>query len=436
MHIKNTQQLLENVKEYPELQKKRRDLLRILESVIDSVDPHKAVADFLKNNPIHTEDYTNIYLVGFGKASIGMSKAVIDRLPVKKGAINTNEDTKECPPNILITTAGHPLPNQQSINGTEKILGIISSCTPQDLLIILISGGGSALLCKPLVSLTDLQTTTDLLLKSGATIEEINTIRKHLSTIKGGQLLKHLACPALCLIISDIVNDPIEFIASGPTSPDTTTFQDCLKILSNHHLLEKIPASVKEILEKGVNGALSETPKPDNPIFKKITNQIIANNTIACKAAEQTAHLLGYNTHIISTTLIGEARKIGPQLIKNVAEKHSKNTIYISGGETTVTLTGNGLGGRNQEMALSTVENIATTPYVFCSFATDGIDGNTAHAGALVDASTKIRAQQYNLSEKQYLNNNDSNTYFQKLNDLINTGPTGTNVMDIQLIIT
>lgn len=436
MYIKNSQQLIDNVKDNPDIQQKRKDLLSILEAIIESVNPYNAVSKYLKQNPILAENYQNIYLVGFGKASLGMTKAITDSLPIKEGAINTNEHTEETLTNIKITTAGHPLPNQHSINGTEKILDIIKTCNKDDLLIILISGGGSALLCKPRVSLQELQITTDHLLKSGATIQEINTIRKHISTVKGGQLIHNIKCHALCLIISDIVNDPLEFIASGPTSPDTTTYQDACNILNHYNLLEKIPKNVVQTIKRGIEGIIPETPKANNPLFQKIDHHLIANNILACKAAENCAKQLGYQATILTTSLIGESRHIGPQLIEQIKTQQPKHTVFISGGETTVTLTGTGKGGRNQEIALASIPHLSNTPYVFTSFATDGIDGNTQNAGAIVDGATQIRGQHKDLSSQKYLENNDSNTYFKALNDLITTGPTGTNVMDIQLIIT
>jgi len=436
MYIKNREQLLDNVKDHPDIQQKRKDLLSILEAIIESVNPYNSVSKFLLQHPIPLENYQNIYLVGFGKASLGMSKAVADTIPITAGAINTNEHTEETLTNITITTAGHPLPNKHSISGTEKILDIIKDCKKDDLLIILISGGGSALLCKPRVSLEELQITTQELLKSGATIEEINTIRKHISTIKGGQLIHNLKCHALCLIISDIVNDPLEFIASGPTSPDTTTYQDAYNILKHYKLLEKIPKNVVQTINSGIRGIIAETPKPNNPIFQKIEHHLIANNILACKAAEGCATQLGYQATILTTNLVGEARHVGAQLIEQIKKQQAHHTVYISGGETTVTLKGTGKGGRNQEMALSSIPHLNNTPYVFTSFATDGIDGNTQNAGAIVDGATQSRGQHKNLSSEKYLENNDSNTYFKALNDLITTGPTGTNVMDIQLIIT
>jgi hydroxypyruvate reductase/glycerate 2-kinase len=285
--------------------------------------------------------------------------------------------------------------------------------------------------------LKDIQKTTDLLLKSGANINEINTIRKHLSFIKGGQFVYFVKCRIISLIISDIINDPIEFIASGPTHPDSTTFLDAKNILKKYNLWKKIPLSVKNLIENGVSKKISETPKKENPMFNKVSNFIIANNEIACRAAEEKAKILNYKTMVLTTSLEGEAKDIGKYLVEKAINysTEEKKLLFISGGETTVTIKGDGKGGRNQEMVLGSINELSGKDVVFSSFATDGIDGISKAAGAIADGYTFSKAQRRNLDYKSYLTNNNSYEYFNKLNDLLITGPTGTNVMDIQILL-
>jgi glycerate-2-kinase len=442
MLFKNYEQLVNNG-QTPHLQKKRKDVLDILTRVVESVNPYDAVKRVFRDNKICVKDdifelsnFENIYVIGFGKASVGMTKAVVESVKVTKGAIITNDSlAKISYDEIEIIIGGHPLPNNGSILGAEKILEIAKHCNKNDLLIVLISGGGSALLCKPRISLKNLQKTTDLLLKSGADINEINTIRKHLSLIKGGQLAKLTKATIISLIISDIINDPFEFISSGPTSPDSTTFFDTKKILEKYGLIKKVPIEVIKVIEEGINGQISETPKKDDPVFKKVHNLIVANNKKACNAALDKAVELGYQSKIITTSMIGEAKYAINRLINN-SNKYKKNkTVLITGGETTVKIKGNGKGGRNQELVLGGVESISNTDIVLASFATDGIDGSSIAAGAIADGFTFTKANKKRLDPQEFLEENNSYEFFSELNDVFITGPTGTNVMDIQLIL-
>jgi glycerate-2-kinase len=368
-----------------------------------------------------------------------MAQAVCDSIDVKKGVIITNDQNNVVRSECITTLIGsHPLPDQENIDGTEKILDIIKMCGNEDLLIVLISGGGSALLCKPRPSLKDLQQTTDLLLKSAADISEINTIRKHLSFVKGGQLAKFAKCMTVSFIISDVVGDPIEFIASGPTYPDSTTYDDAKMIFKKYDLWQKLPSDVTNIIDDGINGILAETPKEDNPIFDNSSNFIIANNEIACRAAIDKAKELGYATKLISTSLTGEAKEIGVYLVQKTKNyrRTSRKRVFISGGETTVNIKGIGLGGRNQEMILGSIDEINGKDMVFASFATDGIDGNSNAAGAIADGFSFIRARKKNLDTTKFLEENNSHRFFMELDDIFMTGHTGTNVMDIQIIVT
>ncbi|MFO7677411.1 MAG: glycerate kinase [Thermoplasmatota archaeon] len=444
MIFKNREQLINNG-QTSEIKHKREDVLEILNAAVHAVDPYISVKNRIKESKIVCEDKTidptcfdTIYLIGFGKASAGMAQAICDNITIHSGVVITN-DSKAIinHKNIEVIIGSHPLPDNKSIQGAEKALEIALKCTERDLLIVLISGGGSAVLCKPRVNLVDLQDTTDLLLRSGATINEINTIRKHLSHVKGGQLVKYTKATVVSLVISDIVYDPLEFIASGPTYPDSTTFTDAFQILRRYHIWKKIPHSVQNVIKNGIKGEITETPKPDDQLFEKVNHCIIANNLLACIAAENQAKKLGYQTMLLTTSLTGEAREIGRYLIDKATSYQSlKNDwVFISGGETTVTVKGSGSGGRNQEMVLGVVEKIAESGIVFASLGTDGIDGGSDAAGAIADGFTFQRGKNKNLDPDEFLKNNNSYMFFKPLGDLFLTGPTGTNVMDIQILV-
>lgn len=442
MLFKNYNQIVLNG-QTPQLQKKRKDILDILAVALESVNPYNAVKCVFSDDKIILDaksfkisDFENIYVVGFGKACIGMAQAVCDNVDITKGVIISNDSSfKLSSDNIEVVIGGHPIPNNESIYGTEKIIDIVKQCDENDLLIVLISGGGSALLCKPRVNLESLQQTTNLLLESGADINEINTIRKHLSHVKGGQLVKLARGIVVSLIISDIVNDPLEFIASGPTSPDSTTYNDSKKILEKYFLWRKIPKEVGNVIMEGINGKILETPKKDDLVFNKVYNFIVANNEIACNTAVKKARSLGYKTKLLTTSLTGEAKYACKILIDKAIENSNYSTAFISGGETTVKIRGNGRGGRNQEMILASVKLIANSNMVISSFASDGIDGKSDAAGAIADGFTYSRASKKTLHPDIFLKNNNSYGFFSELNDLFFTGPSGTNVMDIQVIM-
>jgi glycerate-2-kinase len=442
MLFKNTSKIIENGST-PEQQTKRKHILEILTEAIQAVDPYNTVAHCFKENTFTCNNYSlslekfkNIYLIGFGKASIRMTQAATDTVKIHKGVIITNYKPDHFTiPQIEICIGGHPLPNQGSITGAEKIIDLLQQTTSKDLVLVLISGGGSALFCHPRIPLNELQTLTDHLLRSGADITEINTIRKHLSYIKGGQLIHYSKAPILSLILSDVVNDPLEFIASGPTAPDNTTYNDAKNILQKYRLLDIIPSHILQVIQDGITKKITDNPKPKDPIFSHVHNHIIANNTLACEAASNKAIELGYTSEIISTSLTGEASLVGPKLIDIIRSKDKGNIAFISGGETTVTLQGNGKGGRNQELILAIVHKITDTPIVAASLASDGVDGDSNDAGAVADGNTLFRGQQLNLSLDEYLKNNDSNTYFSRLHDTLTTLPTSTNIMDIQVFL-
>ncbi len=427
------------------LKQKRADSLEILAAALQAVDPYTSVSHALHDTtlsigdkPVDFSEYQHIYVVGFGKASVGMVRAASGHLSVHKGVVITNDASAQIQNDaISVYVGGHPLPNQGSVTGAQAILDLINQCSEQDILLVLISGGGSALLCHPRLPLDDLQKLTTLLLKCGADINEINTIRKHLSKVKGGQLLHQVTCPVLSFIISDIIDDPLEFIASGPTVADSTTFFDAYSVLQKYDIWKDVPSSVQQILQKGMNGDIEETLKASAFHQKKVSNTIVANNKRACTAAADKAKDLGYTPFILNTRLKGEAKELGPYLIKRIQQnKNQHNIVLIAGGESTVTIQGNGKGGRNQEMVLSAIETLSDMEdVVFSSFATDGIDGFSDAAGAIADSQSLRRAREKHLKPQVFLDNNDSFTFFSHLHDSIYTGPTGTNVMDIQVLI-
>lgn len=444
MLFKNKKKIIENG-QTTELKKIREDILYILESALDAVNPYNVVKSkfdkkriIFENETIDISNFKHIFLIGFGKASVGMAKAVCDSINITSGAVITNDSNKKVSKKNIRTYVGsHPIPNQKTIDATEKVLDIIKQCDEEDLLIVLISGGGSSLLCKPRIPLKDLQKITDLLLNSGADINEINTVRKHLSYVKGGQMVKSARCAVISLIISDIVNDPVEFIASGPTYPDSTIYSDAEKILGKYNLLDRIPFSVIKILDDGINGKIAETPKSDDPIFNRVFNFVVANNEFVCKTAVKKAEELGYKTILLTTSLTGEAKEIGKFLVEKAInyKVNNKDVVFILGGETTVKVKGFGIGGRNQEMILGGIKKMDGGGLVFASFATDGIDGNSNAAGAIADGFTSMRAFDKDMDSKEFLKNNNSYEFFKRLDDLLITGPTGTNIMDIQIII-
>ena len=346
---------------------------------------------------------------------------------------------------IEVNEAGHPVPDEAGLLGAEKVKGVLGLTGESDLVVFLLSGGGSALLPSPAPGLTldDKQRLTQLLLESGADIREINSIRKHISAVKGGQLAR-LAFPStlVSLILSDVIGDRLDSIASGPTVPDGTTFADCLQILEKYDLTRKIPTAVLDHLEKGARGEIEETPKAGDPAFARTQNLIVGSNIQALLAAEEKAKALGYNCYVLSSSIEGETREIARMhaaLAQEVlASGHPvrRPACLISGGETTVTIRGSGLGGRNQEFALAAAVALdGLTDVVVLSGGTDGTDGPTDAAGAIADGATVGRARTLGLEATDYLRENDSYHFFEPLGDLLMTGPTLTNVMDLRVVL-
>jgi len=394
-------------------------------------------------------DFRRVLVIGGGKTTSGMAletERILDRW-LTGGSVNIPAYTNPWPKSsrIEFNPATHPVPSQQGCQGVRNMLKLVGQPSRDDLVICLISGGGSALMPLPAkgLRLSDKQKTTHLLLKSGARIDEINTVRKHLSEIKGGRLAEKLyPATVVSLIVSDVVGDRLDSIASGPTVPDSTTYSDAYNVLKEHKLWDRIPRLVRNHIREGRNGRLPETPKEGSKIFKRVHNFLIGNNTESCKAAARALERRGYRTLILSTRIQGEASEVGKvisAIASSIREKQLPITApaaIVAGGETTVTVHGKGSGGRNQELALSAAMSIRGLPRTLVSsIGTDGIDGPTMAAGAVADGSTVERALRRGLDPDTYLRENNSHEYFKKLKDLIVTGPTGTNVNDILIAI-
>lgn len=438
------------------LEKLREDALAIFKAGLKAVDPAIALKRHVKlqndmlivgNRHYDLSSYEGIYVIGAGKASAAMAQPIEELLEgrIRSGFINVKYG-HTLPLNIIqVKEAGHPVPDEAGLFGTKKIVELLSQTGEKDLVLFLISGGGSALLPYPVQGLTleDKQQMTKRLLEVGATIHEINALRKHVSRVKGGRLAK-LAYPSalISLILSDVIGDNLDSIASGPTVPDESTFGDCLNILEKYDLRDKISPAVLEFLEEGAQGRHEETPKADDPVFERTQNVVIGSNILAVKAAQKKAEDLKYNTLILSTLIMGETKDVAKfhaaiaKEILNTGNPLQKPACIISGGETTVTIRGKGLGGRNQEFALAAaIEIDGWDEVVILSGGTDGTDGPTDAAGAIADGTTLSRAKALKLNAEAYLRENDSYHFFQPLADLIITGPTYTNVMDLRLVM-
>lgn len=433
----------------------RRAALDILEAGLQAADPGEAVRRFLKldgetlnvsGKSYDLKRFERVLVVGGGKAGAAMSRAVEEVLGsrVTAGVVNVKYGHVAPTAVVKINEAAHPVPDERGLAGTREMIELLKSSGPRDLVITVISGGGSALMDLPVagVSLDDMKSLTDSLLRCGATINEINTIRKHLSQVKGGGLAR-IASPStvLSLILSDVVGNPLDVIASGPTVPDTTTFQDAWNALQRYGLIDAVPKTIYKWLLAGLNGEIPDTPKQGDAVFDRVQNVLVASNELAAEAAAARARELGFNTLLLSTFVEGEAREIA-KLYTAVAKEIdrfgrplARPACVIAGGETTVTVKGDGKGGRNQEMALSAAIKIAGMENVLIlPSATDGTDGPTDATGAIADGSTVVRAREAGLDPADYLARNDSYHFFEKLGDLVITGPTNTNVNDLTFV--
>jgi hydroxypyruvate reductase len=438
------------------IEKMRAHALQIFQAALQAVDPVEAIVRHVKlsndvfmigDSTYELKSYDRIFVVGAGKAVAPMAKAIEDILQdrISNGVIVVKDGHGLPLKRVQVLEASHPVPDERGVHGTEEILGLVEKAGDRDLVICLISGGGSALLIAPVeeISLADKQAATKLLLASGASIHEFNTVRKHLSRAKGGRLAQ-LAYPATItsLILSDVVGDDLDVIASGPTVPDPSTFLDAEQILRGYGIWDQLAPSVQRHIEKGKTGEIADTPKAGDAAFQRCSQVLVGTNLQALKAAGKKAEQLGYQPLILSSKVQGEAREVAKfytAIAKEILESGhplKPPACVLAGGETTVTLQGDGRGGRNQEFALAAALTIAgLNNVVVLSGGTDGTDGPTDAAGAIADGTTAARARKKGLNPKDYLQRNDSYSFFQQLDDLVMTGPTRTNVMDVYMLL-
>lgn len=397
--------------------------------------------------------YRRVVVLGFGKASMAMGGVLEQQLQevaveglvvVPEGYPATLPAHIDGPRQLDVLEAGHPLPNEGSQNAAERLLKLADAATEDDLVIVLISGGGTALTFAPVdgVSMDEAQAAFTALMEAGADIQAMNSVRKHLSRVGGGQLAR-AAAPAevLALAVSDVPGDALDVIASGPTVPDPATFDEALDVLNRNELMEDLPASVRSHLEEGAAGKRPETPKSGDDLFRTVHTELIGANRTALEAAAHEARGHGWSVHV-RPDVTGEAREVGRQLVQDALEAEADRPFcLVSGGETTVTVRGEGTGGRNQEMALAAALELQAqdvpddATVIFLSAGTDGIDGPTDAAGAFATAETVRRARRSGLDAQSYLDNNNSYHFFEQAGGLLRTGPTHTNVMDVQIIL-
>ncbi|MBW2062536.1 MAG: glycerate kinase [Deltaproteobacteria bacterium] len=435
--------------------------MAIFTAALNAADPVRAVKQTIsldgntikvrhgKKNikTINSNRFERIFLVGAGKATAPMAKALEQILGnlITEGIISVKKGHALDLKYTTIMEAGHPVPDQTGLKAADKIKTLLAGAGSKDLIFSLISGGGSALLPLPVANLklSEIQDVTRLLLGCGANIHEINIVRKHLSQTKGGQLMR-VAAPAtvINLMLSDVVGDNMDTIASGPFVPDQSTFEDMALILARYKLMKKVSSSVRTHLKKGLTGQIPETPKEKDPVFTRVTNLIIGSNYLSLIAAESKAKSLGYKPLLLSSSIEGETQVVAQVHVAMAREIRTSNhpvkspACLISGGETIVTHAGPGKGGRNQEFALAAALELNELKDVLVfSAGTDGTDGPTDAAGAMADENTCTRAMSLGLSPQKYLMEHNSYPFFKKLNDHVITGPTLTNVMDVRLAL-
>jgi glycerate 2-kinase len=451
-----------NASAHPSIPILRKSAFTIFQVGVAVADPYQAVKRclFAENDKFQillnesgyyrTGRWSKIHLIAFGKAACPMIKATLDVIPshyLSGGAIAvTNYENVKPVPGVNVNGAGHPLPDEAGFSAAKRCAKIAQDAKEGELVLVLVSGGGSALIPYPVdpVSLQEKICTTDLLLASGASINQINCVRKHLSKIKGGGLAKMIA-PADChaLILSDVIGDDISTIASGPTVPDDTTFREAIDVLKTKGIWHKSPDNVLHYLETGQQGKVRETPKSDEPYFVNNYHTLIGSNKISINAIMKSAQELGFEAILYSDKLCGEAKDEAGKLVHFAKEQlykaNNRPIALLAGGETTVTLKGKGRGGRNQEMALafaiSAEKQALSGDWVFLSGGTDGRDGPTDAAGGLVDSGTIQRMQAAGINPAELLANNDSYSALNSSHDLLMTGATGTNVADLQILL-
>jgi hydroxypyruvate reductase len=421
----------------------RADALDILRAGIEAVEPYRSIMDFVSVSDdgltvadalYDLDSVDRVIVLGAGKAAIAMVKAVVDLLGDRAvGHVNALEDRTIG--RVLCHRATHPIPGPEGVEGSRRIIEAAGSATGRDLVLCLISGGGSALMPLPEEGLTleDKMEMTNILLKCGATIQELNCIRKHMSAIKGGKLARAASpAPITSLILSDVIGDPLDSIASGPTAPDTTSYEDARAILHRYDVWDEAPEAVRRELE----AARYETPKVGDPVFEKVQNVLIGNNMKSQVAMVHRALAMRYVGIQMEGYLLGNNREAAAEFLETARAftKDEARAVVVAGGETTVVVTGKGRGGRNQEMALVNMRKLGDGE-LFASVGTDGIDGKSHAAGALVDGWVRESARDMALDVDAHLAENDSTAFFEKAGGLLVTGPTGTNVADVHLYI-
>ncbi|MBN1202302.1 MAG: glycerate kinase [Anaerolineae bacterium] len=434
---------------------RRGRVLTVLDAALTAVDPAAAIRRVVRRegDVLHVAGHTydlgrvrRVIVIGGGKAGASMTAAIETILGerITAGHVNVKYGYTAPTDRVTVHVCGHPVPDAAGVDGVRAMVDLLDDMTGDDLVICLISGGGSALMTLPVagVALADMQALTEALLRSGAPIQAINTVRKHLSQVKGGRLAR-LAYPAnvIALILSDVVGSPLDTIASGPTVPDPTTFADALAVIERGGIADEVPAAIRHYLMSGAAGRMPETPKAGDPVWARVQNVIVADNARAAEAAVERAQALGFHTLLLSTYVEGEARDVGQVLAALAKEIAASNrpvprpACLILGGETTVTVQGKGTGGRNQELALAAALAIQGMGNVLiASLATDGTDGPTDSAGGLVDGSTVARGAALGLSAQAALDNNDAYPFLAAVDDMLVTGPTNTNVNDLMAV--
>lgn len=422
-----------------------RDHVRaILQSVLDAASPQALMrqarveaGDLVLPGGWRTRfDGREVRLLAMGKAAGGMAAHAQRWGKFAEAVVVAPHDAQI--PGMQCLVGDHPVPTAGSVTAGERALAL-ARATPKDgLLVVLLSGGASALVEAPAVPLADMTRATELLLRSDAPIEDLNTVRRHLSRIKGGRLAAACAGEVVLLAISDVAGGRLEALASGPVSPDPTSFEDALAALAKRGLLDAVPPSVRAHLEGGARGEVADTPKPGDPVFDRVHAQVLADNDTAVRAGAATAARLGYETRALLGWLQGSARERGRELgavARAASREEGPPLAVIAGGETVVRVVGGGKGGRNQECALAAVDALSAEDAVIACFGTDGIDGPTDAAGAIADGLTLARAHALGLDVQASLAENDAYPFFEALQDLVRTGPTGTNVRDVAVLL-
>lgn len=409
-----------------------RRVARTLAAALDAVEPGAVVRRYLADHPLPSAQ--RLFGLGLGKAAIPMTEALSRLVDLQRSLVITKHASQADLGPAIVIEGGHPVPNVNSLAAGQAALDFVSELQADDLLLCLISGGGSALMTAPYVPLEELQTLTSALLASGAPIDEINTLRRHLDKVKGGGIARVTRARIVSLILSDVVGSPLEAVASGPTAPDPTTKEDALAILEKYQLAEKIPATIPETLKNAI-----ETPGGDDPVFERVKNVIVGDNRIAVEAALRQAEREGFFTEYLGSNWQGESYEVGHELagrLRDALELQPRPFCLVAGGETTVTFENHGKGGRNQELALAAISELdGLEDVMLISLATDGEDGPTDAAGAVVTGASAKRSESLGLDAAASLSWHDAYPFFERLGDLLLIGPTGTNVNDLMFLI-